>query len=89
VAAQRKTIGMLFFWEEEAIRWLLLEQERAEIAAAMEGAEDEAVKRELAVRMESVKMRMAMRPSQRGTVVDGPGDVSRSAAEAPPEYASG
>ncbi|KIW92086.1 uncharacterized protein Z519_07070 [Cladophialophora bantiana CBS 173.52] len=71
VAAQRKVVGMLFFWEEEAIRWRLLEQEQAEIETAMgvvEGGVTEETKKELQVRLESVRMRKAMKPSQRPPV---------------------
>ncbi|EXJ74244.1 uncharacterized protein A1O5_02540 [Cladophialophora psammophila CBS 110553] len=71
VAAQRKVVGMLFFWEEEAIRWRLLEQEQAEIETAMgvvEGGVTEETKKELQVRLQSVRMRKAMSPSQRPPV---------------------
>lgn len=46
VHAQRKLVGLLFFWEEECTRWKLLEQEEAEILRAMalglEGADADA-----------------------------------------------
>lgn len=66
VGGQRKVVGMLFFWEAEVIRWRLLDQEEAEIESVLhgEGVTDEA-KEELKVRLESVKMRRGMRPSQR------------------------
>jgi hypothetical protein len=35
VHAQRKLVGLLFFWEEECMRWNLLAQEEAEILNAM------------------------------------------------------
>ncbi|KIW23281.1 uncharacterized protein PV07_11492 [Cladophialophora immunda] len=83
VAAQRKVIGMLFFWEEEAIRWRLLEQEQAEIETAMgvEGVSEE-TKKELRIRLESVKMRKSMSPSQRPTMQD----AGHQEASGPPQY---
>jgi hypothetical protein len=90
VKAQRKTVGMLFFWEEECIRWRLLEQEKTEIEEAMkQGGVEAHVKGELEMKLQQVKMRMGMRPSHRkdeqsgGTTMsgaEGQGDV------APPEY---
>ena len=63
---------MLFFWEEEALRWRLLEQEEAEIQRALDEEGNEGMKRELEVRKEGVRMRMGMRPSRR----EGRGSVS-------------
>jgi hypothetical protein len=92
VKAQRKTVGMLFFWEEECIRWRLLEQEKAEIETAMrqgEGNLEDHAKRELEMRLEQVKMRQGMRPTQRKGEQSGgatmPG-VEEQGEVAPPEY---
>lgn len=78
---------MLFFWEEETVRWRLLELEQVEIEAAMamEG-ETEEMKKELEVRLESVRMRKGMRPSQRPVEQNGGGDVREPEAVAPPQY---
>ncbi len=63
---------MLFFWEEEAVRWRLLDEEESEIRKAMEeggsaqgGEGVESMKAELRVALESVRMRRRMRPSER------------------------
>ena len=57
---------MLFFWEQEALRWRLLDQEEAELKTAMgESDTTDDQKRELQTRLESVRMRRAMKPSQR------------------------
>ncbi|KIX01787.1 uncharacterized protein Z518_09514 [Rhinocladiella mackenziei CBS 650.93] len=89
VAGQRKTIGMLFFWEEEVIRWRLLDQEEAEINSAMEAeGVSEQAKAELRVRLESTRMRRAMRPSERPVEVEGgDGNAQQEQAEGPPQYA--
>jgi hypothetical protein len=63
VAAQRKLIGLLCFWEEEVVRWRLLDEEEAEIMEAIELTGTETV--DLGIALERVKMRRQMRPSQR------------------------
>ncbi|KAI1618555.1 hypothetical protein EDD37DRAFT_272326 [Exophiala viscosa] len=66
IHAQRKTVGMLFFWEQEALRWRLLDQEESELKAALEDEGTSAAsKQELKVRLEGVSMRRGMRPSSR------------------------
>ncbi|KIV85750.1 hypothetical protein PV11_01412 [Exophiala sideris] len=83
VHAQRKTVGMLFFWEQEALRWRLLDQEESELKSALEdeGTSD-AAKRELKVRLESVDMRRGMKPSSRPDE----GDHSAHQEAHPPQY---
>lgn len=70
VAAQRKLVGVLFFWEEEVIRWRLLNEEELEIETTIE-----VVKREhgegaetlcdLNIALEKVRMKRRMKPSER------------------------
>jgi len=64
VHAQRKLIGLLFFWEEELVRWRLLDEEEGEIRKAMEynGEEHE----ELRVALKTVETKRRMMPSLRG-----------------------
>jgi len=74
---------MLFFWEEEVVRWRLLDQEEAEIRTAMEGGElPEDVKEELRVRLESVRMKKGMKPSER--TAEGGGHDQQGGG--PPQY---
>jgi hypothetical protein len=79
---------MLFFWEEEAIRWRLLEQEQAELVTAMaaEGVAEE-LKKELKIRLEGVQMRKGMRPSQRPTAQGENPSAQQPEAVGPPQYA--
>jgi hypothetical protein len=63
VHAQRKLIGMLFFWEEECTRWKLLDAEEAEILKALETNEGN---KDLATALEAVEMKKKLLPSQRG-----------------------
>lgn len=80
VAAQRKVVGMLFFWEQEVIRRRLLDDEAAELQTALDSTSAAATgatttppptrsmddpKHELNIRLESVRMRKEMRPSER------------------------
>jgi hypothetical protein len=74
---------LLCFWEEEVVRWRLLDEEEAEIAMAIELVGTERV--DLGVALERVKMRRQMRPSQR---VGEPGGWGRQGPdEVLPEYA--
>lgn len=41
VHAQRKLVGLLFFWEEECTRWKLLDEEEAEIRALLDSEGEE------------------------------------------------
>lgn len=62
VHAQRKLVGMLFFWEEECTRWMLLDAEEKEILDALESNEGS---RDLSVGLEAVGMKRKMVPSDR------------------------
>lgn len=62
VHAQRKLVGMLFFWEEECMRWKLLDAEEKEILSVLETGEN----RDLAVALEAVDMKKKLLPSERG-----------------------
>jgi hypothetical protein len=63
VHAQRKVVGMLFFWEEECTRWMLLDQEAAEILKAIEEGNGES--RDLDLALQAVEMKKKLLPSQR------------------------
>jgi len=63
VHAQRKLVGMLFFWEEECVRWNLLDAEEKEILSAL-GSNNDSM--DLACAHEAVKMKKKLLPSQRG-----------------------
>ncbi|MCJ1405432.1 hypothetical protein MMC11_008660 [Xylographa trunciseda] len=74
VHAQRRLVGMLFFWEEELVRWALLAAEEAEIRACLEEAEregDAGRGEELRVALAGLQARRRMLPSARGAVSDG------------------
>jgi len=63
VHAQRKLVGLLFFWEEECTRWKLLDQEEREIIDALKTHEGNT---DLQCALEAVRMKMKMLPSKRG-----------------------
>lgn len=65
VHAQRKLIGLLFFWEEECVRWRVLDQEEVEIVAAEGAATEPHAREELALALMGVRRRKALLPSQR------------------------
>ncbi|KAH8658630.1 hypothetical protein BGZ60DRAFT_531317 [Tricladium varicosporioides] len=76
VHAQRKVVGLLFFWEEECVRLSLLDSEEEEILAAVreregvgrgqvEGEGGESGGRDLEVALESVRIRRGLVPSKR------------------------
>jgi hypothetical protein len=64
VHAQRKLVGLLFFWEEECTRWRLLDLEEVEIRKAM-GAEG-ADSADLNLALKAVDMKKKLLPSERG-----------------------
>lgn len=69
VHAQRKLIGMLFFWEEECVRWKLLDQEEVEIRGLLEEAEEGSGmgrNADLQVALRAVEMKRSLKPSDRG-----------------------
>jgi hypothetical protein len=80
VHAQRKLIGMLFFWEEECTRWKLLDAEEAEILKALETNEGNT---DLACALEAVEMKKKLLPSQRG---EGTANVSQGKGHELPSY---
>ena len=51
---QRKVVGLLFFWEEECMRWKLLDAEEKEILGAME-TENGRENRDLEVALQAVE----------------------------------
>ena len=63
VHAQRKLVGMLFFWEEELKRFQLLDAEEAEILMAIK---TEGQNGDLEVALRAVQMKKTMIPSKRG-----------------------
>jgi hypothetical protein len=87
IHAQRKLIGCLFFWEEECVRWKLLDGEEKELLGAMEAERiaEVAGEKELAVQLEGVRRRMRLVPSSRG---EGTANVGggRAKGHEPPGY---
>jgi hypothetical protein len=83
IHAQRKLVGMLFFWEEECTRWKLLDAEEQEIMSILERGEYPQ-NRDLAVALEAVEMKRKMLPSQRG---EGTANVSGGMGHQLPPYA--
>lgn len=74
VHAQRKLVGLLFFWENECMRWKLLDAEEKEIMAVLEELRSDLVngseievdsEGELRIRLEAVRMKRKLLPSQR------------------------
>lgn len=63
IHAQRKVIGMLFFWEEECTRWALLDQEEAEILRAI--GDGNAENKDLDLALQAIEMKKKLLPSQR------------------------
>jgi hypothetical protein len=80
VHAQRKLVGMLFFWEEECTRWKLLDAEEREILSALETGENH----DLQVALEAVEMKKKLLPSQRG---EGTANVGAGRGHELPAYA--
>jgi hypothetical protein len=65
VPSQRKLVNLLFFWEEELMRWRLLGEEEEEIRTAMgsgKGVDDSA---DLEMALKGVEARRKMLPSMR------------------------
>lgn len=80
VHAQRKLVGMLFFWEEECTRWKLLDEEEKEISKVLESGENS----DLAVALEAVEMKKKLLPSQRA---EGTANVGAGRGHELPSYA--
>ncbi|CZR54353.1 uncharacterized protein PAC_04237 [Phialocephala subalpina] len=67
VHAQRKLVGLLFFWEEECTRWKLLDEEEREILRAVEEEADSNM--DLTVALQAVELKKKMLPSRRAEAV--------------------
>jgi hypothetical protein len=72
IHAQRKVVGMLFFWEEECTRWMLLDQEEAEILRAIAGGNVE--NRDLDLALQAVELKKKLLPSQRAEATTNVGE---------------
>jgi len=81
VHAQRKLVGLLFFWEEECTRWKLLDEEEREILRAVE--EEGHGNSDLNVALEAVEMKKKMLPSRRAEAV---ANVSEGQGHTLPRY---
>jgi hypothetical protein len=80
VHAQRKLVGLLFFWEEECTRWKLLDQEEREIVDALKSNEGNT---DLECALEAVRMKIKLLPSKRG---EGTANVAQGADHELPSY---
>ncbi|KAI9784657.1 MAG: hypothetical protein M1835_003538 [Candelina submexicana] len=70
VHAQRKLVGLLFWWEEEVVRLRLVGEEEKEVEEVLEeltrrGDGNNAVGREVKMLLEGVRRRKALLPSER------------------------
>ncbi|GAB7343353.1 hypothetical protein MBLNU457_1397t1 [Dothideomycetes sp. NU457] len=79
IRGQRRLVGMLFFWEEECMRWRLLDEEMREVETAIEQAPPD-MRAELEMRREAIRMRKRQSPRERTHAV---------ALDAPPNYQLG
>ena len=85
--AQRRIIGLLFWWEEEEQRLKHLYQQGDDISGAlnsMEGSQDRAILNLLNVELERVKMLIKQRPSVRCSDTAGAIKYEQLPAYAPP-----
>jgi hypothetical protein len=80
VHAQRKLVALLFFWEEECMRWKLLDAEEREIVDALKANEGN---QDLECALEAVRMKMKMLPSKRGEATV---NVAKGAGHELPSY---
>ena len=81
VHAQRKLVGLLFFWEEECTRWQLLDAEEREILSALD---TDSQNKDLAIALAAVEMKKKLLPTQRG---EGTANVSSGRGHELPTYA--
>lgn len=81
VHAQRKLVGMLFFWEEECTRWNKLDLEEKEIIKAMDGGDTDNADVELALQAVDIKKKLL--PSERA---DATRNVAAGAGHHLPAY---
>jgi hypothetical protein len=63
VHAQRKLVGMLFFWEEECTRWRTLDMEEREIMKAIDSRIGS--REDLDLALKAIEMKRTMLPSAR------------------------
>lgn len=82
VHAQRKLVGLLFFWEEELMRWKMLDAEEKEILGAL-GTEGGRGNIDLQVTLEAVEMKKKLLPSHRG---EGTTNVRKGCGRELPSY---
>ncbi|KAG4430778.1 hypothetical protein IFR05_013747 [Cadophora sp. M221] len=80
VHAQRKLVGLLFFWEEECTRWMLLDGEEGEIGGLLEVHGEST---DLTVALEAVRLKMVLMPSQRA---EGTANVGAGVGHVLPSY---
>jgi len=78
IRGQRRLVGMLFFWEEECMRWRLLDEEMGEVEQAIEQAPQD-MRAELEMRREAILMKKRQSPAERGRAVS-------QSHNAPPNY---
>lgn len=80
VHAQRRLVGLMFFWEEECMRWRILAEEEREILLAMD---QEGENSDLGVALAAVEMKKKMMPSIRAEATV---NVSPGVGHALPSY---
>ncbi|KAL5326958.1 hypothetical protein ACEPPN_004647 [Leptodophora sp. 'Broadleaf-Isolate-01'] len=80
VHAQRKLVGLLFFWEEECTRWMLLDGEEREIVGLLE-MDGEST--DLRVALEAVRLKRILMPSERA---EGTANVGVGVGHVLPSY---
>lgn len=92
IRGQRRLVGMLFFWEEECMRWRLLDEEMREVEQAIEQAPQD-MRAELEMRREAIRMRKRQSPKERNHAVshDAPPNYQHNERQsepqgAPPDY---
>ncbi|KAF2083783.1 hypothetical protein K490DRAFT_50804 [Saccharata proteae CBS 121410] len=80
--ARRKLVNMLFFWEEELVRWKLLEGEEGEVTVVLseERSSGGECVGHLEKRLKEIKGLMRLKPSLR--------DLEAGNSDEPPDYES-
>ncbi|KAG9239206.1 hypothetical protein BJ875DRAFT_448683 [Amylocarpus encephaloides] len=68
IHVQRQVVSLLFFWEEECVRWRLLDQEEEAILKAMEEEEGMSggARMDLGIALRAVRMKRCLPPGERG-----------------------
>lgn len=82
VHALQKLVGLLFFWEEECVRWMLLDREEKEILGILEM--DGGNETDLKVVLEAFRLRKVLMPSLRA---EGTANIGVGAGHFLPNYA--